>query len=113
MAGNGNILDVLYLVYIFPHCLASICAALSVIVAYLTFIFITVNLKKCKSDISSSLRIVTVLVFYNLTAGSEGSELGEGLLARAPHTDEQCMATINADDAVHACQMFQSIIKQY
>ncbi len=54
-----------------------------------------------------------VLVFYNLTAGSEGSELGKGLLARAPHTDEQRMATINADDAVHPGQMFQRVIKQH
>ncbi|TNN52941.1 hypothetical protein EYF80_036879 [Liparis tanakae] len=44
-------------------------------------------------------------------AGSEGSELGEGLLARAPDAHEQCMATFNADDAVHTGQMFQSIIK--
>lgn len=53
------------------------------------------------------------LVLYNLTASSEGSKLGERLLAGAPHTDEQCMATINADDAVHSGQMFQSIIKEY
>lgn len=54
-----------------------------------------------------------VLEFYNLTASREGSKLGERLLARAPHTDEQCMASINAEYAVHPGQMFQSVIKQY
>lgn len=47
--------------------------------------------KSSCSPLNTKSLIVTlfmVLVFYNLTAGSEGSELGEGLLARAPHTDE-------------------------
>lgn len=53
-----------------------------------------------------------VLVFHNLTAGSERSELGEGLLAGACYTNEQCVATINANYTVHPGQMFQSIVKQ-
>lgn len=51
--------------------------------------------------------------FHNLTSSCEGSQPGEGLLARAPHTDKQCMASINAEYAVHSGQMFQSVIEQY
>lgn len=49
----------------------------------------------------------------NLTASSKGAQLGERLLARAPDTNEQCMAAIDADDPMHSGQMFQSIIKQH
>lgn len=52
-------------------------------------------------------------VIYNLTASSKGCKLGERLLSRAPHTDEQRMATVDANYAVNPGQMFQSIIKQY
>lgn len=51
-------------------------------------------------------------MLYNLTASSEGSKLSERLLARASHTNKQRMATVNAYNAVHSGQMFQSIIKK-
>lgn len=51
-------------------------------------------------------------MLYNLTASSEGSKLSERLLARAPHTNKQCMATVNAYNAVHSGQMFQGIVKK-
>lgn len=47
----------------------------------------------------------------NLTACSEGSELGEGLFARTFHTNEQSVGAVDAEDSVHSCQMFQSIVE--
>lgn len=55
----------------------------------------------------------TTVCFYNLTASSECSKLGERLLAGARHANKQCMTTIDAKDAVKSDEMFQSIIKQY
>ncbi len=64
------------------------------------------------NDLPSTTPFI-ILEYYNLTAGSEGSELSERLLARAAHTDEQRMASINAEYSMHPGQMFQSVIKQY
>lgn len=51
-------------------------------------------------------------MFLYLTASSESSKFGKGLFARASNSNKQCVAPIDADDAVNPGQMFQSIIKQ-
>lgn len=49
----------------------------------------------------------------HLVAGGEGRQPGQRLLPGAPDAHQQGVATVQANDAVHAGQMLQGVVEEH